>query len=512
VPDSVLSVIRQLSNARSQDEIMAVVSQAVRALLQADGATLAIRDGDHIRFVADDAISPLWTDRRLPLNGCVAGWCMTHAEPVAVLDIYQDARIFTPLYRPDFVRSLAMAPVGLEKPIAALGAYWTELREPQPGDVERLQAIADGTALAMTSLQQPHAAASYAPRPRPASRRATDGAAPARLSPRFYVERFLHQGLRPDSRAAYAFGVACMALVTLVRLAAEVAGTARLTIFSFYYPALVVVLLVAGFRAGVLAAVLGGVAAAFFFLEPKFQFALGAQDLINLILYAGSCAFIILAIDAYQRAVMRLKHEDARHLTLAREQQHRGRNALAVVEIVVRQTLADDRARARTIIQRVRAAFADVDIRVHSRPIRMSSLLNQELEPFELKRFTFELDDETALPPEVSSILTLAAHELATNALKYGALSAPGGQVTVTGGAGGGEMRFHWRESGGPPVRAPTRRGFGSVMLHRLVESAGGAIDIQFPATGVTAEISAPLEPVPVGLRQANRDQQARSL
>src|SRR6185436_15738045 len=138
-------------------------------------------------------------------------------------------------------------------------------------------------------------------------------------------------------------------------------------------------------------------------------------------------------------------------------------------------------ARARTITQRIRAAFADVDIHIRTRRIRMAALLRTELEPFDLARFSLDGDDDTPLAPEVSSILTLAAHELATNAMKHGALAAPGGTVAVTWRVSGERMIVRWREAGGPRVRPPRTRGYGTVMLRRLVEAAGGEISLAFP-------------------------------
>ena len=67
--------------------------------------------------------------------------------------------------------------------------------------------------------------------------------------------------------------------------------------------------------------------------------------------------------------------------------------------------------------------------------------------------------EDLPLEPPVALTLALVFHELATNAAKYGALSVPGGRVTLTGQAvsvdGGGDLRVEWRETGGPPVRAP---------------------------------------------------------
>ena len=74
-------------------------------------------------------------------------------------------------------------------------------------------------------------------------------------------------------------------------------------------------------------------------------------------------------------------------------------------------------------------------------------------------------------------------------------LSVPEGRVTVTWRTLDGRAVISWREGGGPPVRRPQKRGYGSIMLRRLIEAAGGSMTMEFPATGVTAEITLALEP-----------------
>ena len=100
---------------------------------------------------------------------------------------------------------------------------------------------------------------------------------------------------------------------------------------------------------------------------------------------------------------------------------------------------------------------------------------------------------EVLLNPRATNALTLALHELATNAVKFGALSAETGRVSVTWTlrAGGG-FELHWVERGGPPVNAPARRGFGATLLERVTgRELGGEAKIEFMAGGVRATITA---------------------
>lgn len=97
------------------------------------------------------------------------------------------------------------------------------------------------------------------------------------------------------------------------------------------------------------------------------------------------------------------------------------------------------------------------------------------------------------LPVGEGSITTLAlvVHELATNSLKYGALSAPAGRLAVTCGADDDEATLVWAETGGPPVPAGRGQpGFGSTLVHRsIVRQLGGSIDFDWAPDGVVVTL-----------------------
>ena len=101
------------------------------------------------------------------------------------------------------------------------------------------------------------------------------------------------------------------------------------------------------------------------------------------------------------------------------------------------------------------------------------------------------------LGPKPALQLTLALHELATNALKYGALSNGSGEVSlnweVRSDEGADTFRFAWTEHGGPAVTSPARRGFGSRLIERATEvEFGGVVDLEFAPNGVCWRLSAP--------------------
>jgi len=98
------------------------------------------------------------------------------------------------------------------------------------------------------------------------------------------------------------------------------------------------------------------------------------------------------------------------------------------------------------------------------------------------------------LAPRQALALSMALHELATNAAKHGALSVPGGRVSLAWRRGGPAVAVEWTEEGGPPVRPPERRGFGSRLLGRALSAElGGAVELDFAPGGVRCATRLPL-------------------
>jgi PAS domain S-box-containing protein len=101
------------------------------------------------------------------------------------------------------------------------------------------------------------------------------------------------------------------------------------------------------------------------------------------------------------------------------------------------------------------------------------------------------------LAPRAALALAMALHELGTNAAKYGALAAESGRVAIGWKVDGDRLRLEWRERGGPAVKPPNRRGFGSRLIERgLQADLGGAASLHFEPGGLRCEIEASLEAV----------------
>lgn len=144
-----VETIENLSSARTVEDVAAVVRSAARAISGADGVSFVVRDGDQCWYVDEDAIGPLWKGRRFPLEACVSGWAMLNGKMAIIPDIYDDQRVPQDAYRPTFVKSMVMTPVRPSDPIAAIGAYWAEKRQPSAEEVMKLELIARATATAL---------------------------------------------------------------------------------------------------------------------------------------------------------------------------------------------------------------------------------------------------------------------------------------------------------------------------------------------------------------------------
>ena len=96
---------------------------------------------------------------------------------------------------------------------------------------------------------------------------------------------------------------------------------------------------------------------------------------------------------------------------------------------------------------------------------------------------------ELSIGEQATNDLALVFRELATNAAKYGSLSTPDGRIDLTW-RHDARLTLRWAESGGPPVTAPTRRGFGSLVIERIIGQLDGKVHFDWLATGLVCEIS----------------------
>jgi len=193
------------------------------------------------------------------------------------------------------------------------------------------------------------------------------------------------------------------------------------------------------------------------------------------------------------------KRAEERQLLLAREVDHRARNVLSLVQSIVRLTRAEDVGSFSEAVEGRITALA----RVHTilslsswEGAELGGLVREELGAFMVRdgsRISAN-GPMVRLRPAAAQTIALAVHELATNALKYGALSSVNGSLNVTWREIGGSLQLDWRESSGPRVSVPTRRGFGTRSVIASVETQlGGRVDFDWRPEGLVCRLLVPL-------------------
>lgn len=147
--DGLIAAVQDLAMARAVPEIHRVVSRTARRLNRADGSSLVLVEGSMAHFVDEDGSGPGWKGRRIPLDSCLAGWCVRNRRPAVVDDVRADIRLPVAPYWSTPVTSLVVVPIRSRDPIGALANYWTARRRTSGEDVRLLQALADTTSVAL---------------------------------------------------------------------------------------------------------------------------------------------------------------------------------------------------------------------------------------------------------------------------------------------------------------------------------------------------------------------------
>jgi len=192
------------------------------------------------------------------------------------------------------------------------------------------------------------------------------------------------------------------------------------------------------------------------------------------------------------------KAADLHQRLLNNELNHRVKNTLAIVQAIAWQSFRGAPPTAREAFEGRLAALSaahDVLTRKNWEAAGIGQIIAVATAPHHADdgRLTAE-GPRLDLEPKTAVALGLAIHELATNAVKHGALSCPEGRVDVRWTREAGVLRLTWRETGGPPVRQAGERGFGLRMLEQgLAEELRGSVRIEFRPEGVVCAVEAAL-------------------
>jgi two-component system CheB/CheR fusion protein len=233
-----------------------------------------------------------------------------------------------------------------------------------------------------------------------------------------------------------------------------------------------------------------------------------AEYLLRLVPYRaenGAVNGVLAAFVDITALAQAAKEREEQRLMVA-ELNHRVRNMLAVVGALTRQTLEADRPVAEladALVGRIGALAEAYQLIAREAwgDTPLAELVHRQLAP----HLSHESRGTVEGPPVLlrashALAVGLVLHELATNAVKYGALSGQHGHVAVTWetrrSATAASLVIRWQEQGGPPVSEPLREGFGSQLVHGQVELAlNGTYEEHFAPEGFSATISIPMEP-----------------
>jgi PAS domain S-box-containing protein len=206
----------------------------------------------------------------------------------------------------------------------------------------------------------------------------------------------------------------------------------------------------------------------------------------------GKCVRVIgTAIDISKR-----KEAEERQVLLSREVDHRARNALAVIQSIIRLTHAktvDDYVQAieGRIKALARAHTLLSDSRWHGADL--ATLVTEELAPYRAGDKITIRGPDISLQPATAQGLALAVHELATNAAKHGALSSPNGKITLDWHLRGDSLTLNWAENGGPVIAEPSSRSFGlKVIVASIEQQLSGKTAFDWDPDGLRCEFSIP--------------------
>ena len=214
------------------------------------------------------------------------------------------------------------------------------------------------------------------------------------------------------------------------------------------------------------------------------------------------CTFVDVSERLKTARTLRSNEEHLR--LLLSELSHRVKNTLAVVQAMARLSFADDTPKDEALeafTNRLRALSAAHELLVKSewRGASLKDLAEKQLAPYAIEGGRIAMDGPNIfLPSDLATPLALVMHELAANALKYGALSSKAGTLKLDWGFKGDgaepEFQFHWREAGGPTVHKPSKQGFGSYLIRNGLPEAKVVLD--FDPNGLLYTVTLPAKSV----------------
>jgi len=210
----------------------------------------------------------------------------------------------------------------------------------------------------------------------------------------------------------------------------------------------------------------------------------------------------IVGASKIARDVSQQKRDQELIATLAREAEHRSKNLLSTALATVNLSRANSAEDLKqVIVGRIGALSKVCSLFVESRWLgaELSAVVAQELAPYSEtfgmfgKRIIID-GPPTLLEPSVAQAIAVTLHELATNAVKYGALSQPNGKLNVRwSDVTDGQLRLCWTETGGPAAQKPEREGVGSRIIEAMIGQQKGQVHFDWREDGLVCDIALPI-------------------
>ncbi|MDK4743556.1 HWE histidine kinase domain-containing protein [Rhizobium sp. CNPSo 3464] len=304
-----------------------------------------------------------------------------------------------------------------------------------------------------------------------------------RLTKRF--ASYLPRGPVPLPRIIM-IAISAVGIASLLRYLMEpaIAGLPFITMFA----AVMVASTFGGVYCGLLTTIFAATVSAYAWLPAFNSFALTQQSWIGLAVFLLASALIIAIAHLMHLLVRALRQAESQSDLIAREMKHRISNLLQMTDVLAKQTFKEvDQAQRQVFSQRLLAMAAVLRMSdpVSNRDLR--ALLRAVLEPVSQNRITLT-GPHVEIPPEQAVKLALVFNELMTNSIKYGSLSADG-RVNIEWRREADAINLHWKEVGGPVVKVPKQRGFGSQLIERVLGSDEGQATIEFQSNGVACHV-----------------------
>jgi two-component sensor histidine kinase len=301
---------------------------------------------------------------------------------------------------------------------------------------------------------------------------------------------------RKNPVQVYGAALGMVAAATVVRLALHQELTSA-SPFTTYSLAVLCIALAGGFWPGMVTLAASLVMGSILFLPPAFSFTLADGAGWPLLMFAVFGSINVILVSGLIAGI--LLHDEHQRLLFG-ELQHRSRNLFAVVQGIISRTLVEG--------QTLSGAKQAVELRLAALARTHAILADGGWTEAPLDRIVAE--ELTSFADQISCIgcglalntpaaqsFGLILHELATNAVKHGALSRPEGNVTIQGQihsrAGKDLFRFAWIETGGPAVEPPQRKGFGISILSGMAKRFAQNVEVTYRPEGFIYELQVPL-------------------